>query len=385
MPRFPATVAGLEQVGGSVYSRLGERARQAAEFCPLHIGDTWLQPPPGCHMQDLKTAEHPGLSRYTTPQGMLELRQRIAERVERRSSVATCAEQILISTGATGGLATAIGALVEPGDEVLVLAPYWPLISGIVRSFHGRPIDVPVHTGEAQTLDEILATLTNKLSERSVALYLNSPNNPTGRVLSRSFLSALAEWARQHDLWLLADEVYEDYVYQGEHVACRSLAPERTIAAHSFSKAYGMTGNRCGYMVAPLEVISGLCKVGTHTFYSTPTASQFASLAALGPDGDRWLATTRKKYQRLAETTAELLGVEAPAGGTFLFLNVAARLGPDGLSGLLEDCASQGLLLAPGSSFGPYPEHLRLCFTAAEPELTLRGVRRLAALLQTHP
>lgn len=395
MPRFPSTAAGLEKVGGSVYSRLGERARQADEVFPLHIGDTWLEPPAGCHMEDLKTADHPYLSRYTAPQGLPELRQRVAERVEQRSGVTTTADQVLISTGATGGLGAAIGALIEPGDEVLILAPYWPLISGIVRSFHGRPIAVPVHARtppspggrnhpnatDALGIADTLAALDSKLSARTVALYLNTPNNPTGRVLSRDYLRSLAEWARRHDLWLLADEVYEDYVYRGEHVACRSLAPERTVASYSFSKAYGMTGNRCGYVVAPSEVISELCKIGTHTFYSTPTASQVAAVAALGSAGDRWLAETREKYRQLATATANELGVAAPDGGTFLFLEVSNLLGPEGLPGLLAECAEHGLLLAPGNSFGPYPTHLRLCFTATAPEQTERGVQRLAALL----
>jgi N-succinyldiaminopimelate aminotransferase len=194
-------------------------------------------------------------------------------------------------------------------------------------------------------------------------------------------LAALAEWARRHHLWILADEVYEDLLYEGEHCYARPLAPERTLAAHSFSKAYGMAGNRCGYMVGPEGVMLELRKVATHTFYSTPTASQLAALAALGDGGRRWLESARAQYGDTGRRAAERLGLLPPQGSTFLFFDVADRLDERGLPGFLEDCVDRGLFLAPGSSFGPYPTHVRLCFTAAPPEVVLRGVEVLAELL----
>ena len=114
-------------------------------------------------------------------------------------------------------------------------------------------------------------------TERTAALYLSTPNNPSGRILPRAWVEALVEWARRHDLWIWTDEVYEAFLYKGEHVRALPLAPERTFLAQTFSKCYGMTGNRCGYVVGPKAVMAELRKVSTHTFYSTPTASQIAA------------------------------------------------------------------------------------------------------------
>jgi N-succinyldiaminopimelate aminotransferase len=272
------------------------------------------------------------------------------------------------------------GAILTPGDEVLLLAPHWPLITGVLQSFHGVPVDVPFF-GVADSPETAVEAARERLTERTVALYLNTPSNPAGRLIPRSWIEALAEWAAREDLWILADEVYEDYVYEGEHTYTRPLAPERTFASHSFSKAYGMAGNRCGYIVGPSEAIVELRKIGMHSFYSTPTAAQIAALRVLQGPGDAWIARAREQYKETGRRVAERLGLEAPLGSTFLFFDVAEHLDETGLAGFLERCVERGLFLSPGQSFGPYPTHVRLCFTAAPPDVTERGVEALAPLI----
>jgi len=261
----------------------------------------------------------------------------------------------------------------------MILAPYWPLIAGIVRTFDGVP--VPVSILDVDGPEALREALDAARTERTVALYFNTPHNPTGRVLPAAWVEAMAEYARRHDLWLLADEVYEHYVYEGTHTRARRLAPERTLSAHSFSKAYGMAGNRCGYMIGPSEGIRQLTKVSTHTFYSTPTASQIAALRALKGPGDAWAEAAARQYADLGRRAAERLGVPAPRGSTFLFLDVAEHLDERGLPGFLERCVDHGLLVAPGPSFGPFPTSIRVCFTSVEPARVLRGVEVLAGLL----
>jgi aspartate/methionine/tyrosine aminotransferase len=382
MPRLPRFSPSVGSIEGNVYSALAHRlATHQGEVYPLHVGDTWLEPPEGCRMEDLKVAEHPGMHRYAPPQGLPSLLTAVAERVGRRTGVSTTADNVLIATGATGGLGAVAGAILAPGDEVLLLAPHWPLISGIVRSFHGFPVDVPFF-GVADSPETAVEVVREHLNPRTVALYVNTPSNPTGRTIPRPWLQALAAWAERENLWLIADEVYEDYVYSGEeHTPCRALAPERTIAAHSFSKAYGMAGNRCGYVVAPAAAIQEFKKIGVHSFYSTPTASQLAAERVLAGPGDRWIAEVRERYRATGASAAARLGLPAPQGSTFLFLDVASALDERGLGGLLEDCVDRGLFVAPGMSFGPYPTHVRLCFTAAPPDVVGRGVAVLAELL----
>jgi N-succinyldiaminopimelate aminotransferase len=357
MPRHPKVSPSVASIPGSVYSALAHRlATYEGEVYPLHIGDTWMEPAVGCRMQDLTVEEYPGMHRYSSPQGLRGLLEAIAGRMTDRTGFETKADSVLVAAGATGALGAVAGAIVEPGAEVLILAPYWPLISGIVRSFHGTPVPVPI-IGSVESAAEAVEALDGLLTERTVALYLNTPNNPTGRTLPAPWLEAMTSWARTNGLWILADEVYEDYLYMGEHTYTRPLAPERTFSVHSFSKAFGMAGNRCGYVVGPPEVMHELRKVSTHTFYSTPTAAQLAALRALEGAGDRWIAEAREQYRELGTMAAERLRVPPPEGSTFLFLDVSSKLDERGLVGFLEDCVERGLFVAPGPSFGPYPHH----------------------------
>ena len=364
-----------------MFSSLAHRlAEYRGEVYPFHVGDTWLEPAEGCRMQDLTIAEHPGMHRYAPPQGMPRLIDAIVERVRVRTGAPTERANVLVSAGATGALGAVLGAIAEPGDEVLVLAPYWPLITGIVRCYRAVPVVVPL-IGAVDSAEAAVEQVRRHFGERTVALCLGTPNNPTGHVLPRSWVEALVTWAAREDLWIVSDEVYEDYVYEGVHTYARSLAPERTFSAHSFSKAFGMAGNRCGFVVGPAETMPALCKISTHSFYSTPTASQIAACRALDGRGDAWVAAVRDRYREAGTRAAARLGIATPAGSTFLFLDVADRLDGDGLPGFLERCADRGLFLAPGPSFGPYPTHVRLCFTSAPPEVVERGTALLASLL----
>jgi len=377
MPGFPNIAESARGVKGAVYSGLKKQPASGRPPVPLHVGDTWMDPARGCRMEDLKVADHAGLHRYSPVPGYPELRDRIAEVHAGRTGVATSREQIVVSAGATAGLAAAVAALVAPGEDVLLAAPYWPLIAGSVRAFHANPIDVPVMT-EADSAEQAVAIFERHRSDRTVAVYWNTPHNPTGRLLDRAWLAALTDWAREHDLWILSDDVYEDYVYDGEHVYSRSLAPERTISVHSFSKAYGMAGNRCGYLAGPEGAIGAIKRIITNINYSACSASQRAALNALDGAGQPWVEAARTQYAELGREAAAALGLPAPMGSTFLFPDVSDALDERGLDGFLGDLAEAGVLVAPGPSFGPYPSHVRLCFTAAPPDEIRRGVEILA-------
>ncbi len=388
MPRFPRAAQHLGGIPPSVYSGLAHRLdRFAGETYPLHVGDTWMEPAEGCRMEDLHVAEYPGMHRYAPVHGLPALLDAIVERERAKTGLALERENVLVAAGATGGLGAVAGALLEPGDEVLILAPYWPLIEGIVRSFHGAPVAVPVDFSAAGgSAAGLVARLEKKYTARTAALYFSTPNNPSGCILPRAWVEAIVEWARAKDLWILSDEVYEQFVFTGEHTRALPLAPERTFLSQTFSKCYGMAGNRCGYMVGPRAMMTELRKVATHTFYSTPTAAQLAAVRALAGPGDAWAAAARDQYAATGRAAAARLGVPVPAGSTFLFFDVANDLNARGLGGrglapLLEACVDRGLLIAPGSSFGPFPTHVRLCYTAVEPARALRGVEILAQLL----
>jgi N-succinyldiaminopimelate aminotransferase len=378
---YPHVSQAVSNITGSVYSGLAHRlATFEGETYPLHIGDTWLEPAVGCRMQDLTVEEYPGMHRYAEPRGMPALLDVLAERSASRLGVPTTPRDILVAAGATGGLDAVVGAVLEPGEKVMILAPFWPLIKGIVQCYGGVPIEVPI-LGAEKDRAAVREQLDRLHEDGTVALYLSTPNNPSGRTLSPELVASIVDWCRDHDLWILADEVYEDYVFDGRHQHARALAPERTFSVHSFSKAFGMAGNRCGYVVGPAECMPGLVKVSTHSFYSTPTASQLAALRALRGPGDDWVAEVRPQAEEAGRLAALRLGVEPPQGSTFVFVDVAAHLDGGDLGGFLTRCADEGLFLAPGPSFGPYPTYVRLCFTAAPPDRVQRGVEILARLM----
>jgi N-succinyldiaminopimelate aminotransferase len=381
MPRPPEFAPSTLEMPGAVYSPFADRmADHPGPLYPLHVGDTWMEPFEGGRMESIRAAEHPGMHRYSDTRGLPTLIDALVDKVRARNGLPCERESVLVGAGATGSLATAVGAVAAPGDEVLILSPFWPLIRGIVQTFRARPVEVPFYD-RVDSAEAAVEAVRERLSDRSVALYVSTPSNPTGRVLAESWLVALAELARSENLWLLSDEVYEEYVYSGRHVSMGRFAPERTISAFSFSKTYGMAGNRVGYLVAPPALVEQARKIGTHTFYHAPTATQIAAERALR-DGGRWVDEAREHYRAVGEKTAAALGLPAPEGSTFLFVDVSTRLDERGLQGFLADCFEQGVLVAPGRSAGrDYASWVRLCYTAVPPEQMAEAAARLARCL----
>jgi N-succinyldiaminopimelate aminotransferase len=367
---------------GAVYSpNAGRHDAVAADACPLNVGDTWLEPFVGGRMQDLASADLPGLNRYSPTQGLPELIDAIVEKVRTRNDIAVERDSVLVCAGATAALSTAVGMLAEAGEEVLILSPFWPLIRGIVQTFAASPVEVPFYD-QVDSAQAAVEAVRERLTEKSVALYVSTPSNPTGRVLPESWLHALAELAQRENLWLLADEVYEDYVYRGEHASLARFAPERTLTVFSFSKAYGMAGYRTGYLIGPPDAVAEASKIGTHTFYCAPTAGQHAGLRALR-DGEDWVENARASYRAVGEATASALGLPPPEGSTFLFVDAGPSLDERGLTGFLADCLDDGVALAPGSSCGSdYATWVRLCYTAAPPATVAAAISKLAKRLR---
>ena len=383
-PLAPATRA----MPGAIYSPFADRIadRGAPDssapghpIYPLHVGDTWRDPLPAARVEHLRSEDHPRLHAYSDTRGLPELLERLSAKLRDRNGLAHPPAELLVTAGATGGLATLAGAVLSPGDEILILAPFWPLIRGIAQAFRATPIEVPFYDRVASS-EEAVAAVRAKVGPRTRALYISTPSNPTGRLIPGDWLEALAAFAQRHDLWIFADEVYEDYVYRGEHVSIARFAPERTASIYSFSKSYALAGQRVGYLAGPQALVDEARKIGTHLYYHAPTSGQHSALAALEA-GAQWLATIRAETGETGAAVAEALGLPAPEGGSFLFLDVRDRLDERGLHGYLADCFEQGVLVAPGGSCGEeYGEWVRLSFTAAPPAAVREAASILAAL-----
>jgi N-succinyldiaminopimelate aminotransferase len=375
-PGTERAAAAVAAMPGAVYTPFDLSANPGPLF-PLHVGDTWMEPPVGARMVDLDEAEFPGLHRYGVTGGIAPLVDATLDKVRTKNGLPVEPGELLITAGATSGLSCAVSALCDPGEEVMILAPFWPLIRGIVRSQRATPVEVPFFD-RIGSIEEALGALDAHRSPRTVALYFSNPSNPSGRVLGPDWIEAIAGWARRHDLWLLSDEVYEAFVYQGESLGAARFAPERTVTAFSFSKSYGMAGNRVGYLVGPAALIAEAHKVSVHSAYHAPTAGQLAGLRAL-EGGAEWLKTACESYESVGRRAAARLGVPAPEGSCFLFLDASARLDARGIEGFLADCFADGVVVSPGASSGAaYESFVRLCYTVLPPDAALEGVARLA-------
>lgn len=381
MPKHPNLSPSVLGMGSAVFSKLAHKISSIeGEVFPLHVGDTFMEPCVGSRMEDLTVAEHPGMHRYVSPQGISPLIARICDKVESFNGLPVEKGAVLVTAGATGALAAAIGAVTAPGDEVLILAPFWPLIRGIVSTMRATPVEVPFYDRVGSVAD-VVEAITERITSKTVAIYVSTPSNPTGVVLQAAWLQAIAELARERGIWIFSDEVYERYVFEGEACSIGQYAPERTLTAFSFSKTYGMAGNRCGYLVGPPEIIRQCRKVSTHTVYASPTASQWAALRAL-EQGEEWVAKASALYKSAGYEAADTLALPRPQGSTFLFLDVSHKLDERGVFGFLEDCLDDGLILAPGPSFGVgYEAFVRICFTAAPNDVVQRAVGLLRARL----
>lgn len=386
----PALSSRLGRVGRSVYSQLLDRlSSYKGEVYPFHVGDTYLPPavPPGdpAISEEREITSH----RYTPVSGAPAVLESARQWLSARQGVEVSSDEVLVVGGGTAGVSALVATLLSPGDELMILAPYWPLVAGATRMHGGKPVAVPFFQEEL-SLGAAIARLDEYVTPRARALYINTPNNPTGEVLSDEWLEAIIDWAARRGLWVISDEVYDLFNYQRPHRYARPLDPTRVISVFSMSKAFGMAGYRCGILQGPSEVMRAAERVLTHALYSAATPAQLAAREAMSERGLAWARAASIEYQRVGEEVARRLGVSAPQGSTFLFLDMSAVVGPTGryacergdVSALLEACVERGLLLAPGSAFGPYPQHVRLCFTAAAPDVVYRGVDALLELIR---
>ena len=393
---YPPLSAAASLVRKSVFAALQARIdafrTSGGELIPLQIGDTYLDPPPES-VAAVANADGRDLSIYGAVPGLSELRAAIAGRLmERGYPIAVEACNVHVGCGCTHALFCAARAVLNPGDEVLVTAPYWPLIMGVLQTAGAKPIEVTLRTLDGGEPVDVRAALEAARSERTRAVYYVSPNNPDGHVLADQELEVIAQFARDHDLWVVADEVYADFVYDGVHrsIAGRDGLAERTIASYSLSKSYGLAGARIGFVVASERVIDATRRMSNHTVYNVPVPMQRAALAAL-QSGSGWIDAARVAYKAARDRTCAALDAlelryRKPAGGSFVFVDLRERLGGRPLEEFLQGAVDEGVLLAPGRAFGEdFAGFARLCFTGAPIEDVLLGVERIGRVLERWP
>ena len=335
-----------------------------------------------------------GRTKYTPVAGIPELRRAIVEKLHRDNALDYAEGQIVVSAGAKHSLYNAFQVLVDPGDEVVIPAPYWVTYPEQVRLAGGIPVFVPTRAEDGFRLDP--AAVAERIGPRTRVILLNSPSNPTGAVYPRSDLAAIGELALRHDLYLISDEIYEHLVYDGaEHVSVAALDPqlrERTVVVNGMSKAYAMTGWRVGYAAAAAPVAKAMTDLQSQSTSNVTSIAQWAAVAALAgtqePLRRMQEAFARRRELILAEL-AELprVRVSRPGGAFYAFPDLGGHLGRrfEGREVADVDTLAEVLLTAvgvaavPGSGFGA-PDHLRFSYALGE-EAIREGMRRVREVL----
>ncbi len=387
MPRYPAQGRAAEGLTDRVYTALAGRARRSGRpVAALNVGDTYRDPLPAARAEEQRAEAHPRLHNYAPVEGEPALRAAIERYMARRYGERIAAEDVQVLCGGTSGVNVVARALVDAGEEVLVPSPFWPLVRGIVRSQGATPVEVPFWTRLGERGFDPAAALEAAIGERTVALYLNSPNNPTGHALDEATLDAIARVVERHDLWVLSDEAYEEIYFDDAPPRAVFQHPrlrERTLSIHTLSKSYGLAGARVAFVHGPSDAMKAVRGLQTFLTYCAPRPLQLGAAAALD-QGDAWLAESRRLYREAARAAAACVGVPAPRGGTFLFFDAGPFLAAEDETSLpfLEACADAGVVMTPGAAAGEaYARWARLCYTAVPPDELERALDTLAGVI----
>ncbi len=335
-------------------------------------------------------------SHYVQTTGIPRLRELIAAKLRNTNGIPVGdVEDVLVTNGGIHGLYIVCRSLLEPGDEVLIPDPAWPPAAGNILAARGVPVGYRLYesSGWRPDLDEV----ESKLTPMTRVLYLNSPNNPTGGVLTRAYLERLAAIAQTHNLWVISDEAYEDVVFDGEHVSIASMPGmyERTIPLYTFSKSYAMTGLRLGDIAIRAAAIRDPAKkLLFYTASNVASVVQYGGIGALeGPQDCIVEFRTELRgrrdlfYRGVTELAGDIFAGQPPAGAFYAFLRIDPSW-PDGDRStasmswrMVEYLIAKGRIgCVPGVDFGPHGEgYVRFCFARDRTELTgaLQSMKQL--------
>jgi aspartate aminotransferase len=370
-PSVYRLAARLEAVGFSdivkIRNRIMELRAAGDTVYQFEGGEPFLDTPE--HVKAAMTrALAENRTRYAPSSGVQELREAIAQKLQTRNHMPVEAKDVIVQNGGMQGLFGAFQTVVNPGEEVLLFSPYWTPVKDLIAGCEGR--SVLVSTEEARR-EGFAATLARHTTPKTRAIYYNTPQNPTGVVFTRAEAEAVAAFARERGLIVIADEAYEDLVYEGEHVSIAALEGmwERTLSVYTLSKSYSMTGWRIGYVAAAEPWMTGLRKTTLYSTNGVSTPTQWAALAAV-TTAPEFFAQTRAEYQErrdlmIAGLNEIGLNCAPPAGAFYAFADVR-RIHADSRTAaeILLDRAQ--VATVPGIVFGEHGEgHLRFSFSTS--------------------
>jgi aspartate aminotransferase len=385
MAKIASRIAQLRGEGAlAVFTRAKELEKAGRSIIHLELGEPDFHPAAPV-VDAVRAAVADGRDRYVATRGIPLLRSAIAEYLKRTRRLDVAAEQVLVAPGCKMALALGMMALIEPGDEVLYPDPSFPIYPSFTRGLGAKA--VPYALRERNKFQPDTAEIAAKITPKTRMLIFNSPNNPTGTVFTDAVIAQIAELARKHDLWVIADEIYARILFNGEYKSIWALPgmAERTVIIDGFSKSFAMTGWRLGYAVAEKHVIDALDMLVLNTFTCTAEFSQVAAIEALR-DSTNAVPAMVEEYRKRRDLFVEKLNripgfrCQSPDGAFYAWVNIEETGLPaeEVQRVLLEEAGVAGIA---GAAFGDEGKnYLRFSLVSATHLLedALERIRRVS-------
>ena len=364
----------------SIDSKAKAMKAEGMDVCGFGAGEPDFDTPEHIKRAAIEALEA-GFTKYTPNAGIPELRQAIADKLAADNGLNYRAGQIVVSNGAKHACYNAILATCQPGDEVIIPAPYWVSYPDMVRLVGAEPVIVP--TSERNAWKMRAEDFENAMTPRTKMLIMNSPGNPTGSVYTREELEAIVNVAAEEDIYILSDEIYEKLVYDGaQHTSVAAFSPahyEHTIIVHGFAKAYSMTGWRLGYLAAPEPIARAIDAIQGHSTSNPTSFAQKGGVAALNGPQDHlkpWLAEFAKRRSYAHTRLNSIPGISCVnAKGAFYLFPKISKLGLTSTDFCAKLLDQEKVAAVPGIAFGA-DEYLRISYATSMGNME-KGLDRL--------
>lgn len=377
----------------SITAKAKEMKNAGIDVISFGAGEPDFNTPKNIQKEGIRAIEE-GLTRYTPASGIVELKKAVVDKFKRDNNLDYGTENIIISSGAKHSIFNALMAIINPGDEVIVAIPYWVSYPEMIKMADGEP--VYIQTKEENAFKFTIDDLNKVLTPKTKALILNTPSNPTGALYTADELKGIAKWAYENEVFIISDEIYEELVYDGEHVSVATVAGEakdNIIVINGVSKAYAMTGWRIGYAAGRKDIIKVMSNIQSHATSNPCSISQIASVEALNGDQSS-LEMMKKEFEKRRDYMADRINsinnisCKKPNGAFYIMVNITKLINTE-IKGqkIVDSVALAKVLLEeaeiaviPGAGFGD-DDYIRLSYATSMDNIE-KGLDRLEEILR---
>lgn len=355
----------MNHIDSSGIRKVFDLAKNMTNPVNLSIGQPDFDIPDDLKMEAIRWIES-GFNQYTLTQGIQELREKILHFLKVKRSVE--AEDIMITSGVSGGILLSFMALLDPGDEVIIPDPYFVMYKHLAKIIGAVPVFVDTYPDFILRAEAIEA----KISPKTKLIIVNSPANPTGIVIPDEELKQIAHMAKHHNIPILSDEIYSSFIYDEKHYISIGKHNHQTLILDGFSKSHAMTGWRIGYAAGPHAIIQAMIKLQQFSFVCAPSISQKTALRALDYDMSSYITDYKQKRDLIYNGLADKYQVSKPQGAFYIFPKAPI----DNADHFVKKAIENNLLIIPGNVFSEKNSHFRISFAASN-ETIIRGIEIL--------